>query len=137
MIKDVMTKDIVAIEPSEYAVTAAKKMNDNKVGSLLVMKKNRLVGMVTDRKITTGVVAAGFDSTRTPVSRFMTKDPVTIRADQSECEAAKIMGEHKFRRLPVVEKSGRVVGMVSISDLARHARECRGCGQNILNELVP
>ncbi|MDW7726490.1 MAG: CBS domain-containing protein [Candidatus Methanoperedens sp.] len=88
-----------------------------------------------DRQIATKVVAAGKDPAKVHVSEFMTKNPVTSSPEAEICEASDIMGEHGYRRIPVVEE-GKPVGVISVADIAEHAKTCNMCMQNLFAEIV-
>lgn len=113
----------------------ARKMQEEKVGTVLVADRDHLEGIVIDRQIATKVVAAGKDPARTKVSEFMTRDPVTASPDMQLEDVSRMIGENKCRRIPIVE-SGRLMGIVSSADIAAHARECDVCINNILDEVA-
>ncbi|MCR3884862.1 CBS domain-containing protein [Methanotrichaceae archaeon M04Ac] len=136
-VEEKMTKTLAFVDVSATAEEAAKKMQSEKVGTVLVSDNEMLgvlKGLVTDRQIVTKVVAAGKNPSEVKVADFMTKDPATISPDADIHEAGKIMGEYGYRRLPVVQE-GEPVGIISIADLAEHAKTCNLCTQNIMNEL--
>ena len=128
-----MSTEPVTISPSATAKDAAEKMKENNVGTVLVTEGDQLKGLVTDRQIATKVVGAGKDPEQTKVSDFMTKDPVTASPDMVICDATEIIGENGYRRLPIVE-SDRVVGVLSVADIALHARTCESCTENLFSE---
>jgi CBS domain-containing protein len=88
-----MTKNVVTVGITATAAEAAKKMQSENVGTVLVLDSSLLKGLVTDRQIATKVVAAGKDPTRVNVSEFMTKNPVSINPEMEIHEAGKIIGE--------------------------------------------
>lgn len=98
-------------------LTAARVMNDRKIGSVLVMDGARMAGILTERDILTRVVAEQRDPAFTPVSEVMTRDVMTCRATTRLNEARKVMREQRVRHLPVVDARNTVVGMLSIGDL--------------------
>ncbi len=128
-----MTTNVVTLNSTATAAEAAKKMKSEKVGTVLVLDDGSRKGLVTDRQIVTKVVAAGKDPARVTVNEFMTKDPVTISPDKDIHEAGRIMGEQGYRRVPVVG-DGKLLGIISIADLAEHAMSCQPCVQDILRE---
>jgi len=93
-------------------------MKDLDVGPLPVCEGDRLVGMVTDRDITVRAVAEGCDSRTTTVRDVMTSDVVYCFENQDVEEAARLMKEHQVRRLIVLSRDKRLVGIVSLGDLA-------------------
>ncbi len=130
---EVMTKNLVTVSAASMAADAAKKMLLENVGTVLVTDNGRLKGIVTDRQITTRVIGAGKDASKVKVSDLMTRNPVTCGPDMGICEAAEIMGEKRFRRIPVV-RSEKLVGIISTADIAEHAKTCDACMRNILSE---
>jgi len=119
-LKDIMTPGVEVIAPEASIYEAAEKMSHLDVGPLPVCDGERLVGMLTDRDITVRAVAAGRDPMRTPVRDVMTPDVVYGFDDQEVDDAARLMEQYQIRRLPVLNRSKRLVGMVALSDLAVH-----------------
>jgi CBS domain-containing protein len=129
-----MTEKPVTVDTSATAKEVARIMKEENIGTVLVTEGDRLKGIATDRQIATKVVAVGKDPEKTRVSEFMTEDPVTASPDMIICEAAEIMGENGFRRIPVVENQ-KVVGILSAADVAIHARTCNACMENLFSEV--
>jgi CBS domain-containing protein len=129
-----MTKNMVTVNITASAAEAAKKMQSEKVGTVLVLDGWLLKGLVTDRQIATRVVASGKDPTKVGVSEFMTKNPVTVSPEMDIHEAVKIIGSHGYRRIPVLEGE-KPVGIISTADIAEPAQTCNLCMQNIFREL--
>jgi CBS domain-containing protein len=134
-VSEIMTKNPVTVQPSATAKDAAELMKKENLGTVLVAEEDHLEGIVTDRQIATKVVAEGKDPARTRVNEFMTKDPVSASPDMEIEDVTKIMGENKFRRVPVVQ-DGKLMGIVSTADIAEHVRTCDVCIDNILNEVA-
>ncbi len=134
-VSEVMTKNPVTVQPSATAKDAAELMKKENLGTVLVAEDDCLEGIVTDRQIATKVVAEGKDPARTRVNEFMTKDPVSASPDMEIEDVTKIIGENKFRRVPVVQ-DGKLMGIVSTADIAEHVRTCDVCIDNILNEVA-
>lgn len=121
-IKDLMNPSVVTIEPTASAALAARLLSRHNVGSLPVCGEDRrLRGMVTDRDIVLRCVAAEEDPAQTPVRDIMSRGCATVSPGADCREATRLMSAHQVRRLPVVEE-GRLVGMISLSDLARSGR---------------
>ena len=121
-IKDLMNPSVVTIEPTASAALAARLLSRHNVGSLPVCGEDRrLRGMVTDRDIVLRCVAAEEDPAQTMVRDIMTRNCATV-APGADCrEATRLMAVQQVRRLPVVEE-GKLVGMISLADLARSHR---------------
>ena len=92
------------------------------IGSLPITDGEQLVGMITDRDITTRVVAEAADHTNTSVGDVSSRDLVTVEPDEDLDEALQLMARHQVRRLPVVE-NGRLVGIVAQADIALSENE--------------
>jgi CBS domain-containing protein len=117
-IAEIMTPDPVAVSPDTTVAEAARLMSEADTGNVVVVDGQDLVGIVTDRDITTKVVARG-RNLATPVRHVCGEQTlVTLTPDATIDAAAQVMREQALRRLPVVEDR-RVVGIVSIGDLAR------------------
>ena len=121
-VKDLMSPSVITVEPGASAALAARLISRHNVGALPVCSSDRkLRGMVTDRDIVLRCIAAEDDPAQTPVRDIMTRRCVWV-APGEDCEAAaRLMSERQVRRLPVVE-NGRLVGMISLGDLARSHR---------------
>jgi len=125
-VKELMTKRVVAVPASATIAETARKMRDEKVGSVLVVEDDELVGLITDRQITHTAVAEGLDPKQVQVREFMTEDFISLNPEMDLIKAAKLMQELEIRRLPVVEH-GKPVGIISVSDIACFVKECIDC----------
>ena len=121
-VRDLMNPNVVTVEPGSSAALAARLLSRHNVGSLPVCGEDRrLRGVVTDRDIVLRCVAAEEDPAQTPVRDIMSRGCATVSPGADCREATRLMSAHQVRRLPVVEE-GRLVGMISLSDLARSGR---------------
>lgn len=122
VVKDLMNPSVVTIEPTSSAALAARLISRHNVGALPVCSGDRrLRGVVTDRDIVLRCVAAEEDPAQTMVRDIMTRNCATV-APGADCrEATRLMAVQQVRRLPVVEE-GKLVGMISLADLARSHR---------------
>ena len=117
-IADIMSTDVQSIQPQESLRRAAQLMQELDVGALPVCDEERLLGMLTDRDIIVRGVADGLDPDQACVSDIMTAEVEFCTADQDADEAKRLMGAHQVRRLPVVDGDRRLVGIISLGDLA-------------------
>ena len=117
-VSDIMTADVRTIEPQESLRRAALLMQELDVGSLPVCNGERLLGMITDRDITVRGVADGLDPDQACVSDVMSGDVQFCTEDQDAQEVMRTMGDKQVRRLPVVDLDKRLVGIVSLGDMA-------------------
>jgi CBS domain-containing protein len=128
-LKDVMTRQVEVISPDASLEEAARKMDELNVGPLPVCEGGRLVGLVTDRDITVRATAAGKSPRSTTVREAMTTDVLYCFDDQDVREAARLMETQQIRRVPVLDHSHRLVGIVSLGDVATEARDDRLSGE--------
>jgi CBS domain-containing protein len=121
-VNEVMTYGVYTTNPDETVQVAAQTMADLDTGVLPIGENDRLIGMLTDRDLSTRVVAEARDPTTTLIRDVMSPDVhYCFEHDSVEQVAAK-MSQWQVRRLPVLSRDQRVVGIVSIGDLARQAR---------------
>ena len=121
-VRDAMSEDPRSISTSASVVEAARLMREADIGSIPITDGKQLVGMITDRDITTRVVAEAADLGTTSVGDVCSRDVTTVEADADHEEAVELMARHQVRRLPVVE-NGRLVGLVSQADIALAGNE--------------
>ena len=116
LVAEVMTREVVTVEPSASIAEAAKRMIEEEKGPLPVVEGDRPVGMVTDRDIIARVVAEERDPGSLTVGDIATRELVTIGSEQDVDEAALLMDEHQLDRILVVEGE-RLVGIISEADI--------------------
>jgi len=117
-VKEIMTRGVQCVGPDTTLQEAARKMRDLDVGPLPVCENDRLTGIVTDRDITIRAVAEGLNPGSTRVRDIMTPDVYYCFEDQHVLEAARLMKEQQIRRILVLNNDERLVGIVSLADLA-------------------
>lgn len=131
---DVMTKDPVCATPQDWVVDVAKQMQAEDIGPIPIvddLKKNQLVGIVTDRDLAIKVVAAGRDPNKTKVADVMTDKVVTCHADDPVEKAVAAMSEHQLRRIPVVDENRRILGIIAQADVATRLKEPETTGEMV------
>jgi CBS domain-containing protein len=116
-IREVMTPNPKALSQSATIMEAACAMRENDIGDVVVLDNGRLCGILTDRDIVVRALAAGCDPNRTSVGEICSRALVTLAPEDSTGQAVRVMREHAIRRLPI-EDRGRVVGIVSLGDVA-------------------
>jgi len=120
-LREIMTRQVHAIPPETSLRHAAQKMKSWDVGSLLVYQNDKLVGVITDRDIAVRAVAEGQDPDFCCVGDTMTPGLIYCYEDEDTSNAARLMEQKQIRRLPVMNREKRLVGIVSLGDLAiRH-----------------
>lgn len=109
-------QDVATIGPDATVQEAAELMLERRIGALLVLRNERLVGIFTERDVLARVVAKSRDSTKTKVEEVMTRNPDSLPPDATAADALKMMGQQGYRHLPIVD-GDRVVAVLSLRDL--------------------
>lgn len=113
-----MSREVTSLPVSAPVLDAAKFMADMNVGSVVIVEDgNRPVGILTDRDITTKVVAGDKDPHTMKVREIMSSPIVTIPDDKDVIDATRLMCSHKIRRFPVVDAKGKLIGVLSLDDI--------------------
>jgi CBS domain-containing protein len=121
-VKDLMVVEVKCCESYNTLNTAAQLMWDNDIGSVPVVdKKRRVLGMLTDRDICMAAYIQGVSLTESLVTSAMSKQVCSCAPDDDIATAEKLMREKQVRRLPIIDTQGRLVGIVSLNDIAREA----------------
>ena len=118
---DVMTEDVVWVRPDESIQRAAQIMRECDCGALPVLGRGgRVIGMITDRDIVVRLIATGAETRNALVEDCMTDDVIACHENDSLVECMRVMSREQIRRLPIIDNRGRLSGIVSQADLARH-----------------
>jgi len=119
-VQDVMVKRIIAMDARKTVAEAARRMAQNEVGSVIVTNdKKEVKGIITERDIVRRVVAKGLDAKRKRLETVMTKGVITVAPEIDLEKAAKLMIRKKVKRLPVIDKKGILIGIISEDDMSR------------------
>ena len=118
-VKDVMHRGVAWVGPETSIKQLAQMMRDEDIGSIPIGENDRLVGMVTDRDLAVRLLAEGRDPGRTKVREVMTPEVRYVFEDEDVSHVADNMAEQQVRRMPVVNRDKRLVGVVSVGDLAQ------------------
>lgn len=110
--------NVVSAKPTDTVYECVLRMNNARIGGLLVMEKNRVVGIFTERDLMTAVVAKNVDPYLTPVSNVMNKNVMCVGPETTTEDAMIIMTEKRVRHLPVI-KDSQLLGIVSIGDVTK------------------
>jgi CBS domain-containing protein len=116
-VRDLMTSNPISLPASASIREAAQRMRDKNIGDVVVEKAGKLCGIVTDRDIVVRAIAEGKNVETTQLEAICSKDVTSLSPNQSDEDAVQLMREKSIRRLPVIE-NGKVVGIVSLGDLA-------------------
>jgi len=115
LVKDIMSKTLISVNPETTAFQVAKMMEQGGIGAVLVKENDNLVGIVTDRDYATKIAANNLPF-ETPVEKIMSSPLVTINHDESISSAAEMMSSKKIRKLAVSD-NGNIVGIITSTDL--------------------
>lgn len=120
-INECMCKDVCFVKPDCKVYDAARIMNENHVGCIPVCDDNKsVVGVLTDRDIVLRTVACDKNAKSTPVSEVMTTNVCTCGCEEDVYEVEKIMAQNQIRRIPIIDNNKKMVGIITIGDLAHN-----------------
>lgn len=136
-LRDIMTRNVEVVSAEASLRDAAKKMKDLDVGLIPVCDGDRLRGVLTDRDITIRATADGRDPTKTKVSEVMSTDLAYGLEDQEIDEAVSVMEARQIRRLPIANKDKRLVGIISLADIAVHVGDRDLSGETLEEISAP
>jgi CBS domain-containing protein len=117
-VSEIMSRRPALIDPGTTIAAAARTMRDGDLGCLLIGRDGQVFGIVTDRDIVVRALANGTNLARERVGDVMSSEVLSCFEDQPVETVAKVMAEHGVRRLPVLDRRGRLVGVVSLTDLS-------------------
>lgn len=135
----ICVREVDLADVDETVGQAAQRMRERGVGTLVILgEAKRPLGIVTDRDLVERVLAAGLDPVATTVGEVMTRDPKTVSEEGAIEAALALMRSGRFRRLPVVDRGGQLVGLLSLDDvLMLLAEEFRDVGGLLERESPP
>jgi CBS domain-containing protein len=128
LVKDIMSVDVEMVSPDATLQEVARKMQKRDCGCVVVVKDDRLVGMITDRDLALRYVVEAHDADKITAEKVMTSEILYCKETDSADDVARNMEQNKVRRLPVLNAEKRLVGIVSLGDLASHSNH-ELCGQ--------
>lgn len=115
--REIMTREPQTASRAMTLRQVASMMRDGDMGAVPVVEDQRLVGILTDRDIVVRCVAEGKDA-ETPVGEAMTTEVFSVRPEDFVFEAVRLMGDKQIRRVPVVDDEGKLIGIISMADVA-------------------
>ncbi len=130
-VREIMTRDVHVVHPDTTLQDAAIEMRKLDIGGIPVCDGERLVGFLTDRDITVRATAEGLNPASTPVSEVMTEDMVYCTEDQRVDDVADSMRRMQIRRIAVLDGDRRLIGIVSLADIALQSKD-----EHVVSELV-
>ncbi len=122
-IKWIESTRLVTAEPDESVRTAVARMAAEDIGAILVLRDGKLEGIFSERDLLKRVVGMGLDPDSTAVGEVCTRNPKVVLESAELGECARLVKEHGFRHVPVVDALGRPVGVISVRDFLRHATD--------------
>jgi CBS domain-containing protein len=122
-IKDIMSKNVQTVTPDTFLNEVARRMQRSDCGSVIVVENDRLVGVITDRDLALRCIADSHHPAETKARQVMTSEILYCRDSDNTEDVARNMTENKVRRLPVLDKDKRLVGIISLGDLASHSSD--------------
>jgi CBS-domain-containing membrane protein len=137
IISEVMTREVRVASPDDTLQCVARVMQEEDFGSLPVAENDRLVGMLTDRDITIRAVGLGLPPQDSKVREIMSTSVRYVYDDESVQDVAQVMGDLHVRRLPVLNRDKRLVGIVSLGDLALSKPTSAGDALQSIAEAPP
>lgn len=135
-VTDVMTRNVRTLTPKDTVASAAQAMDKLNVGVIPVCEGDKLLGMVTDRDLVVRAVAQGLDG-NTPLARVMSTDVRTARESDDLDTVLADMASSQIRRLPVLDGAERLVGIISIGDIAVKGQDEEDVGQSLAEISSP
>lgn len=135
-VEDVMIKNVVTVSAKTTVKEAVEVMNKHEIGCLVVMQRNKLAGIITERDMLKRVLAQFRNPEKTKVSEIMTTPVITTSPTTDLEEAVKLMFERNVKKLPVISK-GKLVGLVTLTDIARFQPKIVRLLKRIIDENTP
>jgi len=114
-----MVEGVVTIDSDASVMKAVQIMNENEIGCLVVMRRGRAVGIITERDLLKRVIAKSKNPKKTRVREIMTKPLIAGQPNMDLEEATRLMFKMKIKKLPVVEPQGKLLGLITLTDVAR------------------
>ena len=123
-VKECMCTKVACVTPQDTITNVAKVMEKNHVGCVPVCEDSQQIcGIITDRDILLRAVACNKETKTTPVSEIMTTNVYTCNSEKEVTEAQNLMAQNQIRRVPVVDEANKVVGILTMGDLAKHDKK--------------
>lgn len=118
-VEDIMVEDVITVDSDVQVMDAVKLMNENEIGCLVVTRRGKAIGILTERDLLKRVIVKLRDPKKIKVRQIMTKPLIVGDPDMNLEDATKLMFDRKIKKLPVIE-SRKLVGLVSLTDIARY-----------------
>jgi CBS domain-containing protein len=135
-VEDVMVKEVITVDEKSTVKEAADVMNKFEIGCLIVTKKGKALGILTERDLLKRIVSEARDPLKTRVVSVMSKPLIVVEPDMEMEEAAKLMFKLKIKKLPVVQ-DGQLLGLVTLTDLARFQPQMIRILKRLSEQMAP
>ena len=138
-VKDILARKgshVFSVDKDATVLDAALLMNDNKIGSLVVVDQGRVSGIITERDVLRRIVAQRRDPATAWVHEVMTREMVCCEPDTDLDEARSVIKNRRIRHLPVVDQGQNLLGLVSIGDLNAYDADAKECTIHLLHEYI-
>jgi CBS domain-containing protein len=130
-VQEIMSRNVQTVTPTTLTAKAAEKMRDMRIGFLVVLEEDRLEGVLTDRDITVRSVAEGRDPRASRVGDIMTPSVFYCYEDDDIERVGELMREKEVRRMVILDRQERIVGVVSLGDIAKTIGETDLAGETL------
>ncbi len=114
---DIARKKVVTMDVESTAKDVIEKMDEERIGSVIITKNNKLEGIVTDRDIAIEINRRNKTPSEIPIKKIMTEKPFTVRKDEGVFEVIRKTADEQVRRVPIIEENGDIAGIITIDDL--------------------
>jgi len=122
LVKEIMSKPAVTIDYNKTAKAAGQMMRNKRVGFIVVTKRGKVIGIISDADLINKIIVGGASAQKTKIKDLMSKPLITISPDDDVLEAVKKIKKNNIHRMPVIKK-GKVIGVISLTDIARSSPE--------------
>ena len=119
-IKDFQMNFVVCVDEKNSLASTLSMMKNSKIGSTLVIKDNKLAGIFTERDVLNKIVGSDIDLENTPVSDYMTPNPISLYPDSTLKDVVSSMSKGRYRHVPIVNKKNEPVSIISIKDIMEY-----------------
>jgi CBS domain-containing protein len=128
-IKDIMSKNVEIVSPDTFLTEIARRMHQRDCGCILIAKDDRLIGVITDRDLVVRAISKGLNPDNTKVKDIMSNKVLYCYDQDETIDVSLNMAKNKTRRLPVLNMNKRLVGLISLGDLAANIEDHNICGK--------
>jgi CBS domain-containing protein len=116
-VEKIMNRHVITAEPETTLLEATQIMADNHIGCIIIAKKGKAVGMLTERDVMVAIASDEYNVKKTKVETVMTHYLITIGPKRPLSKAIRLMSENKIKKLPVIDDKGKLVGIITASDI--------------------